>query len=103
MDAYLAGLEKAAAAGIDLSTIHSVGSFFVSRVDSEVDARLEAIGSDEALGLRGKAALANAWRAWAAYQEVFTSARFTALAGPNVQRPLWALTVVTHPDSPATL
>ncbi|HEY9562329.1 MAG TPA: transaldolase [Nocardioides sp.] len=103
MDAYLAGLEEAAAAGIDLSTIHSVGSFFVSRVDSEVDARLEAIGSDEALGLRGKAALANAWRAWAAYQEVFTSERFTALAGANVQRPLWASTGVKNPDYPDTL
>ena len=60
MDAYLTGLEQAADAGRDLSTIQSVASFFVSRVDTEVDKRLEAIGSDEALALRGKAAVANA-------------------------------------------
>ena len=103
MDAYLAGLEQAAAKGIDLSTIHSVASFFVSRVDSEVDKRLEAIGTDEARALKGKAALANAWAAYAAYQEVFAGERFAALEGANVQRPLWASTGVKDPAYPDTL
>ncbi|TQF66448.1 transaldolase [Rhodococcus spelaei] len=106
IDAYLAGLEAAAAAGHDLSTIHSVASFFVSRVDTEIDARLEAVGSDEALALRGKAGLANARLAYAAYQEVFEGgARFAALApaGARVQRPLWASTGVKNPDYPDTL
>jgi transaldolase len=103
MDAYLTGLEQAAAKGIDLSTIHSVASFFVSRVDSEVDKRLDAIGTDDALALKGKAALANAWAAYAAYQEVFGSERFAALAGANVQRPLWASTGVKDPAYPDTL
>ena len=71
MDAYLAGLEKAKEAGHDLSKIHSVASFFVSRVDTEIDARLEKIGSEEALALRGKAGVANARLAYAAYEEVF--------------------------------
>jgi transaldolase len=103
MDAYLSGLEQAQANGIDLSTIHSVASFFVSRVDTEVDKRLDAIGTDEAKALRGKAALANAWRAYAAYQEVFGSERFTRLGGANVQRPLWASTGVKDPAYPDTL
>lgn len=105
MDAYLAGLEQAQAAGRDLSQIHSVASFFVSRVDSEVDSRLEAIGTDEALALRGKAALANARLAFAAYQEVFAGARWEpfADAGANPQRPLWASTGVKNPDYPDTL
>jgi transaldolase len=71
MDAYLAGLEKAKEAGHDISKIHSVASFFVSRVDTEIDARLEKIGSEEALGLRGQAGVANARLAYAAYEEVF--------------------------------
>src|SRR5436309_2381173 len=71
MDAYLAGLEKAKEAGHDLSRIHSVASFFVSRVDTEIDKRLEKIGTDDALGLRGKAGVANARLAYAAYEEVF--------------------------------
>ena len=80
MDAYLAGLEKAKEAGHDLSKIHSVASFFVSRVDTEIDKRLEKIGSDEALALRGKAGVANARLAYAAYQEVFDGGeRFEAL------------------------
>lgn len=103
MDAYLTGLEQAQAAGIDLSTIHSVASFFVSRVDSEVDKRLDAIGTPEATALKGKAALANARRAYAAYQEVFGSERFARLGGANVQRPLWASTGVKNPDYPDTL
>ncbi len=105
MDAYLAGLEKAQAAGIDLSTIRSVASFFVSRVDSEIDGRLEKIGSDEALALRGKAALANARIAYAAFEEVLASDRWRSLAsaGANAQRPLWASTGVKNPDYPDTL
>ena len=94
MDAYLAGLEKALANGIDIEKIHSVASFFISRVDSEIDKRLEAIGTDEALALRGKAAIANAEVALATYDEVFGSERFKKLhaAGANNQRPLWAST-----------
>lgn len=105
MDAYLAGLEKARAAGIDLSTIRSVASFFVSRVDTDIDPRLEAIGTDEALALRGKAAVANARLAYAAFQEVSASERWTSLAaaGANAQRPLWASTGVKNPDYPDTL
>jgi transaldolase len=106
MDAYLAGLEAAAAAGHDLSRIHSVASFFVSRVDSEIDARLEKIGGEDALGLRGKAGVANARLAYAAYEEVFLGGeRFGALkpAGARVQRPLWASTGVKNPDYSDTL
>ncbi|MFF9163688.1 transaldolase [Streptomyces longwoodensis] len=96
MDAYLAGLEKAAARGLDLSTIHSVASFFVSRVDSEIDKRLTVLGSEEALALKGRAALANARLAYAAYEEVFSGPRWLALAGAKAtkQRPLWASTGV---------
>ncbi|WP_121251306.1 transaldolase [Nocardioides ferulae] len=105
MDAYLTGLEQAREAGLDLSRIHSVASFFVSRVDSEVDKRLEAIGSDEALALRGRAAIANARLAYAAYQEVVGGERWRLLAeaGANPQRPLWASTGVKNPDYPDTL
>jgi transaldolase len=105
MDAYLAGLEKARAAGIDLATIHSVASFFVSRVDSEIDKRLTALATDEALALKGKAALANARLAYEAYEEVFSGDRWTALAGSkaNKQRPLWASTGVKDPSYKDTL
>jgi len=105
MDAYLTGLEKAKAAGLDLSEIHSVASFFVSRVDTEVDKRLEKIGTDEAKALKGKAAVANARLAYEAYEEVFGSDRWAALekAGANKQRPLWASTGVKDPAYPDTL
>jgi transaldolase len=106
MDAYLAGLEGAKAAGHDLSKIHSVASFFVSRVDSEIDKRLEKIGSDDAKALLGKAAVANARLAYAAYQEYFVGGdRFTKLEadGARVQRPLWASTGVKNPDYSDTL
>ncbi|MFD3835694.1 transaldolase [Streptomyces sp. NPDC058642] len=105
MDAYLAGLEKAAANGVDLSTVHSVASFFVSRVDSEIDKRLTVLGTEEALALKGKAALANARLAYEAYEEVFGGERFTALAGAgaNRQRPLWASTGVKDPAYKDTL
>ena len=98
MDAYLAGLEKAREAGHDLSKIHSVASFFVSRVDTEIDKRLEKIGSPEALELRGKAGVANARLAYAAYEEVFGGERYQALKanGARVQRPLWASTGVKN-------
>ncbi|ATZ27367.1 transaldolase [Streptomyces lavendulae] len=105
MDAYLAGLEKAKAAGLDLSEIHSVASFFVSRVDSEIDKRLDGIGTDEAKALKGKAALANARLAYEAYEEVFSSERWAALdrAHANKQRPLWASTGVKDPAYKDTL
>jgi transaldolase len=100
IDAYLTGLERAAEVGHDLSKIQSVASFFVSRVDTEIDKRLEAIGSDEALALRGKAAIANARLAYALYEEEFSGERFAALEakGANRQRPLWASTGVKNPD-----
>lgn len=100
MDAYLEGLERAADAGRDLSAIHSVASFFVSRVDSEVDGRL----ADDS-PLRGKAALANARLAYEAFEQVFGGERFTALRerGANAQRPLWASTGVKDPAYPDTL
>jgi transaldolase len=106
MAAYLAGLEAAQAAGHDLNLIHSVASFFVSRVDTEIDKRLELIGTHEALALRGKAGVANARLAYAAYEEVFCSGgRWTPLAqaGGWVQRPLWASTGVKNPDYSDTL
>ena len=106
MDAYLAGLEAAKAGGHDISKIHSVASFFVSRVDTEIDKRLEKIGTEEALALRGKAGVANARLAYAAYQEVFVGGdRYAALkaGGARVQRPLWASTGVKNPDYPDTM
>ncbi|MDB1088494.1 transaldolase [Streptomyces sp. ACA25] len=105
MDAYLTGLEQAKDKGMDLSTIHSVASFFVSRVDAEIDKRLDALGTEEAAALRGKAALANARLAYQAYEEVIASDRWTALAGAqaNAQRPLWASTGVKDPAYPDTL
>ncbi|MFF1926172.1 transaldolase [Streptomyces sp. NPDC058221] len=105
MDAYLAGLEKAKAAGLDLSKIHSVASFFVSRVDTEIDKRLDAIGSDEAKAAKGKSALANARLAYEAYEEAFAGERWAALdkAHANKQRPLWASTGVKDPSLKDTL
>ncbi|MGN6742555.1 MAG: transaldolase [Amnibacterium sp.] len=105
IDAYFEGLEHAAAAGIDLATIHSVASFFVSRVDTEVDKRLEQIGSDEAKALKGKAAVANARLAYQLFVERFATERAIALQekGANRQRPLWASTGVKDPSLPDTL
>ncbi|WP_058233966.1 transaldolase [Devriesea agamarum] len=104
-EAYMAGLEQAAAAGRDLSSIHSVASFFVSRVDTEVDRRLTHIGTDEALGLRGHLGLANAQLAFETFQNVRDCERFKALAaqGARVQRCLWASTGVKDPAYPDTL
>src|SRR5215211_2520679 len=105
MQAYLTGLEQAREAGRDLSTIHSVASFFVSRVDTEYDKRIDAIGTDEAKALRGKAAIANARLAFQAYEEVFSTPRWQVLAddGANAQRPLWASTGVKDPSYPDTM
>ncbi|MFF2326082.1 MULTISPECIES: transaldolase [unclassified Streptomyces] len=105
MDAYLAGLEKAKAAGLDLSKIHSVASFFVSRVDTEIDKRLDAVGTPEAAALKGKAAVANARLAYEAFEEVFSSDRWAVLdrAQANKQRPLWASTGVKDPAYKDTL
>ncbi|MGW3819831.1 transaldolase [Streptomyces sp. NPDC005046] len=105
MDAYLTGLERAKAAGHDLADIHSVASFFVSRVDTEVDRRLEALGTPEAQALKGKAAIANARLAHQAYQQMTAGPRWQALAaaGARRQRPLWASTGVKNPAYPDTM
>ncbi len=105
INAYLTGLEKARAAGIDISTIHSVASFFVSRVDTEIDKRLVAIGTDEALALKSKAGVANARLAYQVYEQAFATERAKVLlaAGANKQRPLWASTGVKDPNLPDTL
>jgi transaldolase len=105
INAYLAGLEKAKAAGIDLSTIHSVASFFVSRVDSEINGRLELIGTPEALALKSKAGVANAQLAYQVYEQAFGSERALGLikAGATKQRPLWASTGVKDASLPDTL
>jgi len=105
IEAYLDGLERAKSAGIDLGTIRSVASFFVSRVDTEVDKRLVGIGSPEALALKSKAGIANARLAYEVYREAFEGERAQALlaAGANRQRPLWASTGVKDPSLPDTL
>lgn len=105
MNAFLTGLEQAREHGLDLSRIRSVASFFVSRVDSEVDGRLDAIGTDEAAALRGKAGIANARLAYQAYEEVFGTPRWQTLAddGAHPQRPLWASTGVKDPAYPDTM
>ena len=106
MDAYVEGLEAyVATEGATPSAVASVASFFISRVDSEVDARLEAIGSPEALALRGKAAVAQAKLAYRAFQHTFSGPRWQALAdaGAVVQRPLWASTSTKNPAYPDTL
>ena len=105
INAYMLGLEEALDNGKDLSTIHSVASFFVSRVDSEIDKRLDAVGTDEAKALKGKAGLANARLAYQIYEEQFTTERWKRLetAGANAQRPLWASTGVKDPTLPDTL
>jgi transaldolase len=105
MDAYLAGVERAASAGHDLSTIHSVASFFISRVDSEIDAQLDAVGTTEALALKGKAGIANARLAYQAHEDVVGGDRWQRLRalGAHVQRPLWASTGVKDPAYPDTM
>jgi transaldolase len=105
LTAYLSGLERAKAAGIDISTIQSVASFFVSRVDTEVNKRLDAIGTSEAIALKSKAGIANARLAYQVYEQGFSSERAKLLlaAGGNKQRPLWASTGVKDPSLPDTL
>jgi transaldolase len=105
MDAYLSGLEQAVAAGRDITAIRSVASFFVSRVDTEVDARLDRMPGGAAAGLRGQAAIANARLAYQAYQELISSQRWQRLArvGAQPQRPLWASTGVKNPAYPDTM
>ncbi|MFE1334073.1 transaldolase [Streptomyces microflavus] len=105
MDAYQSGLEQAREAGRDLADIHSVASFFVSRVDTEVDHRLNAIGTNEAQVLKGKAAVANARLAYQAYEQTLAEPRWhrLAAAGARAQRPLWASTGVKDPSYPDTM
>ncbi|WP_314647819.1 transaldolase [uncultured Microbacterium sp.] len=105
IDAYLTGLERAHSADFDLSSIHSVASFFVSRVDSETDKRLAAIGTDAAAALKGKAGLANARLAYELFEQKFAEKRAQDLLalGANLQRPLWASTGVKDPELPDTL
>jgi transaldolase len=105
IEAYLRGLETFAAGGGDPSRVHSVASFFVSRVDTEVDSRLEAIGSDRARSLQGRAAVAQARLAYRLFSERFSGPRWEQLAaaGGIVQRPLWASTSTKNPAYPDTL
>jgi transaldolase len=100
MEAFLEGIERARAAGRDLSRLESVASFFVSRVDTEIDKRLDKLGSPEAKALRGKAAIANARLAFQRYEKVIGTDRWAALAeaGARPQRPLWASTGVKDPS-----
>src|SRR4051794_10705620 len=99
IEAFFAGLEQAKANGHDLRGIHSVASFFVSRVDTEIDKRLDVIGTDEAKALKGEAAIANARLAYVAFETLLDTDRWRALAaeGANAQRPLWASTGVKDP------
>ncbi len=103
--AYLAGIRRRIAEGHDVRRQASVASFFVSRVDTKVDKQLEALGAQEALALRGKAAVANARMAYAAYQEIFEGAEFEELraAGAQVQKCLWASTSTKNPAYPDVL
>lgn len=105
VEAYISGLERAREAGIDLAGIHSVASIFVSRVDTEIDSRLTALGTPEALALRGRAGIANCRLAHQIAGQLFTSERFEVLeaAGANAQRPLWASTGTKNPEYPDTL
>jgi transaldolase len=105
MAAYLAGVERALEDGAPLAGVHSVASLFVSRVDAEVDKRLEEIGSDDALALRGMAGIANSRLAHLAFRETFAGPRWERLAakGARVQRPLWASTGVKNPAYPDTM
>ena len=105
IDAFFAGMEKAAEAGHNLSSMASVASFFVSRVDTEVDRRLDKIGTPEAAALRGTAALANARLAYELFEKKFATPRWSALSarGARVQRPLWASTSVKDPSFADTM
>jgi transaldolase len=105
IDAYMSGLEQAAANGHDISKIASVASFFVSRMDTEVDKRLDKLATEEAKAMRGKAAVANARLAYELYEQKLATPRWEALAakGAKVQRPLWASTSTKDPAYPDTM
>jgi transaldolase len=105
IDAYIGGIETLADAGRDVSEVRSVASFFVSRVDTEVDRRLDEIGTDEAAALKGKAAVANARLAYELFLDRFSGERWARLRnlGATVQRPLWASTSTKNPDYPDTM
>ncbi len=105
IDAFMAGLEQAVENGHDISTIGSVASFFVSRVDTEVDKRLDKLSTPEAAKLRGKAAVANARLAYELYEKKIAEPRWQALVarGAKVQRPLWASTSTKDPAFPDTM
>src|ERR1700689_3185557 len=105
MDAYVSGLQRAHAAGRDLASIRSVASFFISRVDTEVDARLDKLGTPEAFALKGSAAIANARLAYQAHVQLTGTERWQQLAGLGAQpqRPLWASTGVKNPAYPDTM
>ena len=105
IDAWMSGLERAHENGHDLASLESVASFFVSRMDTAVDGRLEKIGTPEALALRGSAGLASARLAWGVYESAMASERWQRLArlGAHPQRPLWASTGVKDPALPANL
>lgn len=105
MDAYIDGLEQRMASGSPVSNIASVASFFISRVDNEIDKRLDSIATPSALALRGTAAVNQARLAYAAFQKTFSGPRWEALAkaGASVQRPLWASTSTKNPAYPDTL
>jgi len=105
IDAFMAGMEQAAANGHDVTTMASVASFFVSRVDSEVDKRLDKLATPEAAALKGKAAVANARLAYELYEQKLATPRWAALAskGVKVQRPLWASTSTKDPAYPDTM
>lgn len=105
MVAYIEGLEKRVADGHDISRVASVASFFISRVDTEIDRRLDAVGSPQALTLRGTAAINQAKLAYNMFEELFSGPRWEALAaaGAQVQRPLWASTSTKNPSYPDTL
>ncbi|MFL6268705.1 MAG: transaldolase [Actinomycetes bacterium] len=104
IDAYLTGLEALAEAGCDLASVHSVASFFVSRVDTEVDHRLDAIGTGDALALKGQAAVAQARLAYQMFRDRLAGDRWERLAGwgAQLQRPLWASTSTKNPADPDT-
>ena len=105
MDAYIEGLEQRMASGSPVSSIASVASFFISRVDNEIDKRLDQLGTPSALALRGTAAVNQARLAYAAFQKTFSGPRWEALAkaGASVQRPLWASTSTKNPSYPDTM
>ena len=105
MDAYIDGLEQRMASGSPVSNIASVASFFISRVDNEIDKRLDQLGTPSALALRGTAAVNQARLAYAAFQKSFSGPRWEALAkaGASVQRPLWASTSTKNPSYPDTM